>query len=72
MQSFLHDLLSAQERQTVPLRWAAAQGLHKGKRVREIAKEVGCSPYVVSRVNAVFREGAKGYDLVLTRMGNSR
>lgn len=67
LESFLRDLCTLQELETLAHRWQVARLLDRGLPYLEIAERTGASTATVTRVAQWLRHGEGGYRLVLDR-----
>lgn len=65
--SFLEDLCTIPELQSLSQRFAVASMLHKGSTFNEIMAKVGASSATISRVNRSLHYGSGGYKSVLEK-----
>lgn len=66
--AFMRDVCTFSELREMARRFAAAEMLHNGLHIREIAEKTGLSTTTVARVSHWKRFGEGGYDLVLTKI----
>ena len=64
---FLRDLCTAQELQSLSMRWQVARMLDQGLHYQAITAQTGASPATISRVNTWLRFGRGGYRKMLDR-----
>ena len=67
--SFLRDICTLHELESLSHRWRAARMLDQGTPYARIASELGASTATVTRVAHWLRHGEGGYRLVLDRIG---
>jgi TrpR-related protein YerC/YecD len=66
--SFLRDICTLHELESLSHRWQAARMLDQGTSYARIASELGASTATVTRVAHWLRHGEGGYRLVLDRI----
>ena len=69
---FLEDLCSISEIMAMEQRYQVASCLHKGMIYNDILAATGASSATISRVNRSLQYGKGGYDLVFSRVGDSK
>ena len=69
---FLEDLCSISEIMAMEQRFQVASCLHKGIIYNDILAATGASSATISRVNRSLQYGKGGYDLVFSRVGDSK
>ena len=69
---FLEDLCSISEIMAMEQRYQVASCLHKGMIYNDILAATGASSATISRVNRSLQYGNGGYDLVFSRVGDSK
>ena len=69
LESFLRDLCTLQELETLAHRWQVAKLLDEGLPYLEVAERTGASTTTVTRVAQWLRHGEGGYRLALDRTG---
>ena len=69
---FLEDLCSISEIMAMEQRYQVAACLHKGMIYNDILAATGASSATISRVNRSLQYGKGGYDLVFSRVGDSK
>ena len=69
---FLEDLCSISEIMAMEQRFQVASCLHKGMIYNDILAATGASSATISRVNRSLQYGKGGYDLVFSRVGDSK
>ena len=69
---FLEDLCSISEIMAMEQRFQVASCLHKGMICNDILAATGASSATISRVNRSLQYGKGGYDLVFSRVGDSK
>ena len=69
---FLEDLCSISELMAMEQRYQVASCLHKGMIYNDILAATGASSATISRVNRSLQYGKGGYDLVFSRVGDSK
>lgn len=67
LESFLRDLCTLQELETLAHRWQVAKLVDRGLPYLEISQRTGASTATVTRVAHWLRHGEGGYRLVLDR-----
>ena len=67
LESFLRDLCTLQELETLAHRWQVAKLVDRGLPYVEVAQRTGASTATVTRVAHWLRHGEGGYRLVLDR-----
>ncbi len=67
-ESFLNDLCTIQELESLSQRLDVATMLHKGKTYAQICETTGASTATISRVNRALTHGSGGYKAVIERM----
>ena len=70
LESFLRDLCTLQELETLAHRWQVAKLLDEGLPYLEVAERTGASTTTVTRVAQWLRHGEGGYRLALDRTGS--
>ena len=66
--SFLRDLCTLSELETMAERLEVATELREGKTYRQISKDTGSSTATITRISHWIHHGMGGYKLVLDRM----
>lgn len=64
---FFEDLCTTREVEEMSKRMRAARMLASNKVYNEVVQETGLSTATISRVNRCLKEGAQGYERVLSR-----
>jgi TrpR-related protein YerC/YecD len=67
LESFMRDLCTIQELETLAHRWQVAKLLNEGLPYLEIAQRTGASTATVTRVANWLRHGEGGYETALQR-----
>ncbi len=67
-ESFLNDLCTIQELESLSQRLDVANMLYKGKTYAQICETTGASTATISRVNRALTHGSGGYKTVIERM----
>lgn len=68
---FFEDALTVKEILDIAQRLKAAKMLKSGKSYTEVIASTGMSTATISRVSKALERGAGGYDLVISRVGES-
>jgi TrpR-related protein YerC/YecD len=69
---FLRDLMTEDEIRMMVDRWRVARMLASGQSYRQIEDETGLSSRTIARISKWLRQGAGGYQLLLTRQGGGK
>ncbi|MCA9383034.1 DNA-binding transcriptional regulator [Candidatus Dojkabacteria bacterium] len=66
--SFLQDILTSSEQETVALRWEVAKMLDQGIPYTQIERETGASSATIAKVSEYLKYGYNGYRMALDRL----
>ncbi|NLC73436.1 MAG: TrpR-like protein [Ruminococcaceae bacterium] len=68
--AFFEDLCTWTELEAISQRYQIAVSLSRGLNYNEILEQIGTSSATISRVNRSLKNGAGGYEIVLSRLAD--